>query len=99
MERSRVATISFLIRLMNTCQAYSRKLREAIIHVPRVSVFVGMMDYAMASVHDLLDDDASDGSSSEPGPYGSKHPSWECNMADLTDTPIIEEATMHTPPN
>lgn len=57
-----------------------------------------MMDYASASIHDLLDNDASYGSSSELGPYDSEQPSRECNMAGLMDALIVDEPITHTPP-
>lgn len=85
--------------MKNVAHGYSRKLREATIYAPHVPIFVGMMDYALASVHNLLDDDASDGSSSESGLYSSEHQSWKCNMADLREAPIVEEATTRTPPD
>lgn len=98
-ERSHVAMIGFPVRLKNAGQAYLRILREAIIHVPHILVFIGMMDYTLASIHNLLDDDTSDGSSLELGPYSSEHPSWECNVVDVTNAPNIEEATTHTLPD
>lgn len=98
-ERSRKATISFPFGLKNADQAYLRKSQEAIVHAPHVPIFIGMMGYALAYDHDLINDDASDGSSLEPKPYGSEHPSRECNMAHLMVAPIAEEATTHTPPD
>jgi hypothetical protein len=52
--------------------------------------FVGMVDYLMELIHDLLASDSeliSDSGSSR----GSHHPSRECFMADVTADAICEE--------
>lgn len=73
-ERGRKATIGFPFGPKNVSQAYSWKSQEAIVRALHVPIFIGMMEYTPASIHDLLNDDVSDGSSSEPGPYGSEQP-------------------------
>ena len=69
---------------------------------PLMSEFMGMVGYAPASFHDLINDEVkSDGSSigdvAAPG-----HPmSWECAMADAPGQPpvVAESLQTYTPPD
>ena len=50
---------------------------------PLTSEFVGMVGYAPASFHDLMDDDVESDVSSIGDAEAPSHPlSWECAMAD-----------------
>jgi hypothetical protein len=56
---------------------------------PTNDEFVGMADYIMELIHELLTSDSktiSDSASSQ----GSYHPSHECFMAEITDDPHRE---------
>lgn len=53
--------VSFPFGLKNVAHGHARKLREAISYTPCIPIFIGMMDYAPASIHDLLDDHFNDG--------------------------------------
>ena len=67
---------------------------------PLTSEFVGMVDYAPSSFHDLMDDDVeSDGSSIGDVVAPSHPPSLECAMADASGQPpvVAESLQTHTP--
>ena len=50
---------------------------------PLTSKFVGMVGYAFASFHDLVDDEVKSNGSSIDDVVAPSHPlSWECAMAD-----------------
>ena len=50
---------------------------------PLTSEFVGMAGYALASFHDLMDDDVESDGSSIGNVVAPSHPlSWECAMAN-----------------
>ena len=57
---------------------------------PLTSEFVGMVSYAPASFHDLLDDDVESDGSSIGDIVAPSHPlSWECTMADASGQPPV----------
>ena len=67
---------------------------------PLTSEFVGMVDYAPASFHDLMDDDVESDGSSIGDVVAPSHPlSRECAMADALGQPpvVVESLQTHTP--
>ena len=66
---------------------------------PLTPEFMGMVGYAPASFHDLVDDEVESDSCSI-GDVAPSHPlSWECAMADALGQPLVvaESLQTHTP--
>ena len=53
------------------------------------SEFMGMVSYAPASFHDLMDDDVENDGSSIDDVAPSHRLSWECAMADASGEPLV----------
>ena len=69
---------------------------------PLTSEFVGMVGYAPASFHDLMDNEVESDGSSIGDVMAPSHPlSWEYTMADATGQPlvVVESLQTHTPPD
>ena len=69
---------------------------------PLTSEFVGMVGYAPASFHDLVDDEVESDGSSTSDVMAPVHPlSQECAMADALGQPleVVESLHTHTPPD
>ena len=69
---------------------------------PLTSEFVGMASYALASFHDLMDDDVESDGNSIGDAMAPSHPlSRECAMANAPEQPpgLAESLQTHTPPD
>ena len=67
---------------------------------PLTSEFVGMVSYAPASFHDLMNDNVESDGSSIDDVMAPSHPlSQECAMADASGQPpvVVESLYTHTP--
>ena len=66
--------------------AYARGLQKMLMPPPLTSEFVGMVGYAPAYFHDLVDDEVESDGSSIGDVVAPSHPlSQECAMADVRD--------------
>ena len=64
-------------------RAYARGFQKVLMPPPLMSKFMGMVGYASASFHDLMDDEVESNGSSIGDVMAPSHPlSWECAMAD-----------------
>ena len=69
---------------------------------PLTSKIVGMVSYALASFHDLMDDDVESNGSSIGHVVAPSHPlSHECAMAHALGQPLVvsESLQTHSPPD
>ena len=69
---------------------------------PLMFEFMGMAGYALASFHDLVDDEVESDGSNIGDIVAPSHPlSWECAMADASGRPpvVAESLQTHTPPD
>ena len=74
--------------LTSPADVYIRGLQRTLVSPPLTSEFVGMAGYALASFHDLMDDEVeSDGSSIGDVVAPSNPLSRECAMADTLGQP------------
>ena len=67
---------------------------------PLTSKFMGMVGYAPASFHDLVDDEVKSDGSSIDDVMAPGHPLfWECAMADDSGQlpEVVESLQTHTP--
>lgn len=91
--------------LRNAVTLFELEIAERVRQVrPPHAQFVGAVDYAPASVHDLLEGESCD-SSSESSPDEDSHPLWHCNMVHAAGVDPTGEAgdeavhppVLHTP--
>jgi hypothetical protein len=84
------ASMTLPFGLCNAVAAFVLHIAQRMCPPPVDNKFVGMADYLVEPIHDLLASDSesiSDSSSSR----GSYHPSRECFMADVADNALREE--------
>ena len=76
--------------LTSPADAYARGLRRTLAPPPLTSEFMGMVGYALASFHDLMDDEVESDGSSIGDVVAPSHPlSQECAMADAPGQPLV----------
>ena len=80
--------------LASPTDAYARGLRKMLTPPPLTSEFVGMVSYAPASFHDLMDDELESDGSSIGDIVAPSHPlSHECATANaLGQPPMVVES-------
>ena len=86
--------------LASPADAYAWGLRKMLTPPLLTSEFVGMVGYALASFHDLMDDEVESDDSSIDDVMAPSHPlSRECTIADaLGQPPVVAESLWtHTP--